>query len=70
MTARLRRVPVYQLGPGVRLVLELEVHSMHPVRQALISHLDAVRELLVSERISPDEAHGMLCDVTGWWPYG
>lgn len=63
-----RRVPLREVEPGVRLVLELDTREIAPVTRAFVRHIDSVRELLISGRISPDEAHAMLVDVAAWFP--
>lgn len=59
-----KRVPVRAIGPGVRLVLELDATDIPPVTRKFIRHIDRVRCLLAEGRVSPDEAHGLLIDCT------
>jgi len=60
-----RRVLAKELFDGqARVILEIDADPLPPVTAAMVRHIDQVRELLITRRISPDEAHAMLIDCT------
>lgn len=56
-------VPLGDVSPEARLYLDIDTTVRAPITRAFLRHIDGVRELLASGRISPDEAHSMLVDT-------
>lgn len=57
------RVALGDVSPEARLYLDIDTTVQAPMVRAFLRHIDGVRELLASGRVSPDEAHGMLIDT-------
>lgn len=59
MTKPTFRVPLGELGPGKRLVLEMEANVL-PISLDLAGHLDDIRTMLLRGAIGPAMAHTLL----------